>query len=92
MTCFEPTSVEINKISAKNFGKMMGQNTLKPFKIKDFSVLLIGFESRTGHQKNGIYAKNGCINAVFLYKCIKFCSNFRFILRFGAEIWTVKRL
>ena len=82
----------------------MGQNTLKAFKIKAFSASSIGFgkckafslsggeSPRTGHPKNGIYAKNGCINAVFLYKCIKFCSNFRFILRFGAEIWTVKRL
>ena len=57
MTCFDPTSIEINKISAKNFGEMMGQNTLKPFKIKDFSVLLIGFESRTGHQKTAFMQK-----------------------------------
>ena len=39
-----------------------------------------------GSPKNGIYAKNHCINAVFLYICIIFYLNSRFILRFGAEI------
>ena len=45
--CFESTSIEIDKISVKNFGATMGQNTLKAFKIKAFSASSIGFEFRT---------------------------------------------
>ena len=48
------------------FWTVFGQNTLKALKIKGFSVSLIGFESRTGHQKTAFMQKNGCINAVFL--------------------------
>ena len=54
---FESTSIEIDKISVKNFGATMGQNTLKAFKIKAFSASSIGFESRTGHQKTAFMQK-----------------------------------
>ena len=36
---------------------MMGQNTLKAFEIKGFIVSLVGFESRTGHQKTAFMQK-----------------------------------
>ena len=34
------------------FGSLLGREALKVFKIKAFSGLIIGFESRTGHQQN----------------------------------------
>ena len=48
---FESISIEIDKISVKNFGATIGQNMLKAFILKPFSGLIIGFESRTGHQQ-----------------------------------------
>ena len=55
--CFESTSIKIDKIRVKNFGATMGQNTLKALKIKAFSGPLVGFESRTGHQKTAFMQK-----------------------------------
>ena len=49
--CFESTSIEIDKISVKNFGATMGQNTLKAFILKAFSGLIIGFECRGNVEK-----------------------------------------
>ena len=56
----------------------MGQNRLKAFEIKAFSVSLVGFESRTGHQ---IRTQN---------RIQLFVPNLRFLLLFRG-IFTLSR-
>ena len=46
----------------------MGKKPLKAFKLKAFSGLLVGFESRTGHQHLAFMQKS-------LHKCLFACIN-----------------
>ena len=41
----------LEKLYRLFFWTVFGQNMLKTFKLKAFSVSLVGFESRTGHQQ-----------------------------------------